>query len=241
MKISILGKPLLKIEKICLSDRPIIPIGYDCHPAYLLTKLQLRKYSLPFDWLASDSIIGLNYIKENLQSNFQGFISPLSKNDKGEVISMKYPYARFMHAPDLIECNQKKVAFSRRIKRLYEILNNNNCYLLYTLNTTRIISHAHIATIIKSFEDLSTLLKAQDRICVYLRYDKAKIEPNPLCEELYSELQTLNKVSVCKYTRDVENYGIWGDESEYAKLLQKLGIKLKYKFLINKTQHQSAS
>lgn len=29
----------------------IIPIGCDCHPAYMLSSIHLRKISLPFDWL----------------------------------------------------------------------------------------------------------------------------------------------------------------------------------------------
>ena len=90
-------KKFLNIEKNYKSPSQIIPIGCDCHPAYVLDKLNIRKFSLPFDWLCIDPIRCLWYVADNIESNFEHFIKNLYRNENGYIVSEKYSFAEFMH------------------------------------------------------------------------------------------------------------------------------------------------
>ncbi|MBK7240512.1 MAG: hypothetical protein IPI00_10090 [Flavobacteriales bacterium] len=110
----------------------MIPLGCDCHPAYALQKLNIRNKSLPFDWLNTDSIRGLEFVSENLKNDFIDFLSDLYINSRGHIVSEKYPYAEFMHEKNLIVLKSDKDKFLRRIDRLKSLL-NNEIYFIYNV------------------------------------------------------------------------------------------------------------
>ncbi len=61
MKINLPFQYQLKLNKHYKLVKEILPIGCDCHPAYMLSKLELRKESLPFDWLDTKPHLALNF------------------------------------------------------------------------------------------------------------------------------------------------------------------------------------
>ena len=77
MKIKIINNKNYKlfffIEKKRVTIKDIVPIGCDCHTAHLLQKLNLRKYSLPFDWLYTNPVKGIEFVTKNNKESFQNF------------------------------------------------------------------------------------------------------------------------------------------------------------------------
>ena len=65
---------VLVIKKRFGASKFLIPIGCDCHPAYMLKSLNLRKQSLPFDWLDTKPLFGLKYVYENIVNKFNFFL-----------------------------------------------------------------------------------------------------------------------------------------------------------------------
>lgn len=129
-------KYFLYIEPVYKCANVIIPIGNDCHPAYVLQKLHLRKFSLPFDWLSNHPIKAIAYANENMCNGFSYFLKGLRRNEKGVVVAEKYPYCEFLHNPDLIESYEEKNKFKRRIERFLEIIKNSNVYFLNNVSAT---------------------------------------------------------------------------------------------------------
>ena len=72
-------KKFLHIEKRYNSDKLIIPLGCDCHPAFMLDSLHLRTTSLPFDWLNIDPIRTFEYVTENINDSFENFLKKPTK------------------------------------------------------------------------------------------------------------------------------------------------------------------
>ena len=70
MKIKIINNKNYKlfffIEKKRVTIKDIVPIGCDCHTAHLLQKLNLRKYSLPFDWLYTNPVKGIEFVTKKI-------------------------------------------------------------------------------------------------------------------------------------------------------------------------------
>lgn len=56
----------------------LVPIGCDCHPAYVLQTLHLRHAAYPFDWLDTSSEAALQYVEDNLRSRFAWFLHGLA-------------------------------------------------------------------------------------------------------------------------------------------------------------------
>ena len=110
-------KKYLWAEKRYKYQKTIIPLGCDCHPAYTLQSLNIRKQSLPFDWLNTNPVKGLAYVIDNIEKGFKGFLSELERNEEGHIISTEYPFAEFMHEKKLIENQADRQKFKRRIER----------------------------------------------------------------------------------------------------------------------------
>ena len=79
------------------SKENIIPIGSDCHSAYILNALNIRKQSLVFDWLFSDSRLGIKYVNDNIKSEFKFFLNDLKLNFRDHIVSEFFPDTEFFH------------------------------------------------------------------------------------------------------------------------------------------------
>jgi hypothetical protein len=128
-----------------------ISLGSTCGLAYQLQKLNLKKESLPFDWIRSNSISSVLYLIKN---NFDGFLDNLIhiKNDD------KFPEVDEDFNEDLINIetniyrnekfclgffhdfnkntsfNNVKEKYDRRIKRFYEKVKSPSIFIRDELN-----------------------------------------------------------------------------------------------------------
>lgn len=234
MKIPIIILPnyrkYLIIEKTYVSKNLIIPIGCDCHPSYTLGKLNIRKDSLPFDWLNTDAVFGLQYVVDNFKTNFSNFLSNLVLNEKGNVVSNNYPYAEFLHEKDLITNPLTREKFERRISKFQKFYQTNDCIFLYNVTSESLINSEKATVFIKSVEDFSKIIKANDKVFIYIRFDENYLENEIFSNQVFDALQKINKVSTTKYLRSLKKYGGWGNEKEYYNLYKNLGIKLNLSF-----------
>lgn len=165
-------KKFLFIEKNYSCRKEIIPIGCDCHPTYTLQKLYIRTKSLPFDWLNTNSIKGLEFVSENFKNDFIDFLRNLYINDRGHIVSEKYPYAEFMHEKNIIKQKSERDKFIRRIGRIKRLL-NNEIYFLYNLTSSSLNSQKEVDSFYKSVIKFTNLLKNNQVLCIYIRYDES--------------------------------------------------------------------
>ena len=140
MKIKLPFNYQLKIKKNYRSLKNIMPIGSDCHPAYMVSKLELRKESLPFDWLDTKPLHALSYAQKNITERFSFFLKDLKKNEAEKVFADKYPHALFYHFDDLIDNKQLQNKIEQRINRFLKLYDSDACYFLHTLTSSCIQS-----------------------------------------------------------------------------------------------------
>lgn len=219
-------KKILHIEKKYQSPLPIIPIGADCSPAYCLQKLNLRSTSLPFDWLNTDPIKGLNFVKDNIKNNFSLFLAGLNKNDAGNIISSKYSYAEFLHEPNLIQSNDDQQKFYRRIEK-FTTLYKKDVNFIYNIPSTSLDTRQVAEDFIRSVHEFKEVLKKNDKLYIYIRYDESYDENRLNCEKVNNAFNDSLNINIKKHIREIEAFGIWGNEKEYPELLRKLGIAIK--------------
>jgi len=218
-------KKFLHIEKSYYCEKKIIPIGCDCHPAYTLQKLNIRKLSLPFDWLNTDPIKGLKFVYENLENNFIYFIEDLKVNSRNHIVSKKYPYAEFMHEKNLIKNKSDRIKFERRINRL-KLLLKNDTFFLFNITSESLKSEKNVSDFYNSVLIFKNKMKKNQTLCIYIRYDENLNENEPFCNTLFEKLNNLKNINITKYIRNKSKEGIWGNKKYYPKLYKSLGIKI---------------
>ncbi len=219
-------KKFLIIEQKYKSDREIIPLGCDCHPAYTLQKLNIRKTSLPFDWLNCDPIKGLLFVHDNVETNFKYFLINLCRNSKGHIVSERYPFAEFIHEKNLIEKDADKLKFAKRISRFQQMVFKNT-YYLYNITSHALDSESSVYSFYESVLQFDAILDSQHSLCIYIRYDESINENKIYCEMLIGLVNELKFVKIANYIRKLDQDGIWGDANYYPTLYSSLGIKIK--------------
>ena len=233
----------LNISKRYKSIKTIVPIGCDCHPAYMLKALNLRKQSLPFDWLDTQSEYGIKYAHENINNQFKFFLSELKKNNEGKVYSNNYKYAVFYHYDDLITNKKLQLKIKERCIKLIELIKNKPIYFLNTVTSESINSNEKINIFLNSIITFKNILKRKDFLIIYLRYDETHDENKIFCDKLIDKLEMFHKnIKIIKYVREKELFGIWGDEKKYLKLIKKMGITIYPifpKVTVNKIKHKN--
>ena len=218
-------KKFIYFEKKYFCNNEIIPIGCDCHPAYTLQKLNIRKRSLPLDWLNTDAVKGLEFVNENIANNFRDFLSGLYKNDRGHVVSKQFPYAEFMHEENLIESETDRAKFKRRIQKFLK-LKHERAYYLYNVTSEALTSDKIVMEFYNSAVKFQSNLERKQLLCIYIRYDESYNENYTYCDKLLNSLKNTKKIKATKYLREREKEGIWGNEKKYSKLYRSLGIKI---------------
>jgi len=221
-------KKFLHIEKCYSSEYMIVPIGCDCHPAYVLSSLYLRTQSLPFDWLNIEPIKTFEYVNKNIDNNFQLFLKNLKRNENGYFISDNYPYAEFMHEDKLNHTNSLN-KFERRIKRFVNHIKNEKVVFIHNIPANSIKDKNDIYQYITDIKLFISKVPPNSKLCIYIRYDEELSENKSLSDELFNELIGLN-IKTYKYIRKLKDYGIWGEKANYFNLLTTLGIELKIRF-----------
>ena len=145
-----------------------MPIGCDCHPAYMLSKLELRNKSLPFDWLDTKPHLALRYAYETIKTEFQFFLTDLTKNEEGKVFSQKHPEALFYHFDDLIENKILQNKIQERSQRFLKVYKKQPCYFVHTLTSQTIANKEDLELSIAAITQFKILLKPNDELLLYL-------------------------------------------------------------------------
>lgn len=230
MKIKLPFQYQLKINKQYKPVKAVLPIGCDCHPAYMLSKLELRSESLPFDWLDTKPTLALNFVFETIQTKFDFFLKDLQKNEQGKIFSKKHPEALFYHFDDLIENKDFQKKIEERTQRFLKLYKNKACYFLHTVTSQAIETESDLQFVIQSINKFSSILKPNDELLIYLRFDESLTENRHHAQLLEKAIQSYPQVKMISYVRQKETFGIWGDESIYKKLVNQIGIRTKTRF-----------
>lgn len=228
MKIKLPLRYQFKINKQYKAVKKILPIGCDCHPAYMISKLELREESLPFDWLDTKPLMALNYAFQNINDGFTYFLKNLKKSETGKVFAEKYPEALFYHFDDLIENKKFQNKIEQRVGRFLKLYNTKPCYFLHTLTSNCIDTEENIEIIKQSIINFKSLLKNNDELIIYLRFDESFDENKEMAKLLQEFIGCLTQVRLVKYIRFKDEFGIWGNESQYQKLICELGIRKRF-------------
>jgi Putative papain-like cysteine peptidase (DUF1796) len=205
-------------------DYIILPIGYDCHPAYMLKQQELRKDSLPFDWLSTKPIMGIRYVYENLATNFDFFLHDLAKNEFGQIYSPNYPYSAFFHHTDLIENSETRDKFAKKCNRFLRYSKEKHCGFLYNISSVDLINEGEAKIFTDSIFDFQKILKPTDKLFIYIRYDESYDENSEFCEAILKEMNFGRAITIGRFNRQKEEFGIWGNESLYESMLSELGV-----------------
>ena len=216
------------IEKKYFYPNIIISLGSDCHPAYVLNKLGIRRQSLPFDWLNTEDIEGINFVVDNLINDFKYFLSELELNERGYLISKKYRFTEFMHEKGLNQNADSKAKFIRRIERFKNLVKNQKCDFLYNITSLSCKSEEDVKYFVNSVQKFINEIKNDDKLHIYIRFEDSYNENSEICRKLQSELEKLDKIYVSNYIRDTKNFGIWGDQNKYYYLLKGLNLRVKF-------------
>ena len=220
-------KKFLYIEKRYISDEPIIPLGCNCHPAYMLKQLHIRTRSFPFDWLSVHPRKGLSYVCKNIEANFSFFLSDLQKNKEGHVYSGKYPYALFYHEKNLIDNPDDRDKLNRRVKRFLEFLNCRTACFLY-MTTSRVLSdQTSVEAVYDSIVRFTRLMKDRDKLYIYISHEETPDANAMFVDSLMQKVQHLDRVYITKYLLQKNQYGLWGDESKYPDVFNRLALPIR--------------
>ena len=222
-------KYFLEIKKQYRSDKYIVPIGRDCHAAHSLQVMGLREQSLPYDWIRLKPEVGLRIVKDNIAKNSKFFLKNLKKNAEGNTYAEAYPEAQFTHAKAVLDNPKLRETFEKRASRLLSIAQKEKVAYLYTMDMANLKTKEEIQQFISTIEEFKQILKKEDSLHIYLRFDE-KIEMPEQCRYLMKETQNMHNINVAKYIRYKEQFGIWGNEAEYPKLYKSLNIEIKQKF-----------
>lgn len=214
----------LLIEITSESKRCILPIGSDCHPAYMLSKVGLRSISLPFDWLEVKPAFALNYVKANLEDRFDCFLKNLKINNANKIYAEKYPEALFYHYDNLIQNIELQGKIKNRTRRFLEFHDSMDCCFLLSLPSYCVSTREDVEFIKKSIVDFGGVLKENDELVIYLRFDNSFDENKENSTILEEFVSTLPQIKLFKYIRYLNDFGIWGNESEYLPFTRKMGL-----------------
>jgi len=213
-----------------------ISLGPDCHPAKNLNKLNLRKISLPFDWLyCKESNRLFEYINDLINTNFSKFTTNLIYNRRKKVISKNYDYVEFFHH-DLLKNrntmgdnmgeNNEEIelieTMNRRGKRFMNIISNENNKVIFLcmIHHTTLIKNGIINNN-KLYEDMINFntnlnIKCNFKVLVYLYNDND--DYNLIIPK---EFNNLNNFIFDKYIRNQSVCRTYGDINDFKQLLEK--------------------
>lgn len=211
-----------------------ISLGPNCHPAGNLNYLNLRKQSLPFDWLLCSDVRIFEYINDLINTFFSNFTTNLIYNHRKKVISKNYDYVEFFHhdllknvsdrTEDKVEENKEPLieVMNKRAKRFMDIISNetNEVVFLCMLHHTKLIKDKKINDR-KLYEDMINFdtnlnIKCNFKVLVYLYNDN---EDYNLI--LPDEFDNLNNFIFDKYIRNQTVNRIYGDVKDFKQLLEK--------------------
>ncbi|ADX68724.1 DUF1796 family putative cysteine peptidase [Weeksella virosa] len=211
-------------------QKNIIPIGSDCHAAYILNALNLRKQSIVFDWLFCNSKKGVEYVNKMIETNFSDFLCNLTKNERQHIISENYPYVEFFHEKNLIDSSTDRNKMSKRGKRFLEAIEKESCILLYVANYEFFKKESDTDYFIETLHQLNILTKNAHSIKIFIKCNQ-NVNNFEQINYFVNSCNELKNVKAVKYFLDTQKYGAWGNVKDYIPLLTALEIPVKKHFL----------
>lgn len=220
-------KKFLHIEQRYISETPIIPLGCDCHPAYMLKRLHLRTRSFPFDWMSVHALKGLTYVCDMIETHFRFFLSDLRKNEKGLVYSENYPYALFFHEKNLIDNSDDRKKLKRRADRFLEFLHVRTVRFLYMTTSSALPDGASVETMYESVVRFTRLMKESDTLSIYVKHEESLDENALFVDRLIQQVRQLDRTAIVRYLKQTRQYGLWGNEKRFPEVFERLGLPLR--------------
>lgn len=118
-----------------------IPLGTNCSASFILKKMGLRTFSLPFDWVDSPvsgihaALVDLLELNKNMSINKRAdiFVSQyirLMSIQRHKIYGIWHPHDVFSNKRELIEIRKKYV---RRIERFINIINDGSRIVFLTV------------------------------------------------------------------------------------------------------------
>lgn len=223
-------KKFLHIEPGYSADKRIISIGCDCHPAWMLKRLHMRKAGYPFDWLDTQAHLGLEYVNQNIKSDFRYYLDGITRNAEGNIIAEKYPHAVMLHETDLSAGSEGKIKLERRVERFRKQFIKGNNHYLYNLPVDKIKNEEQAEIFISSVQEFIALMNDTDSLHIILRYDEHGEEFPEITQMLLDFLEPNPKVYSAQYVRSLKQFGLWGNPAGYPALFNQLNIPIKRTF-----------
>lgn len=221
-------KWFLNIDNQYECDRMIVPLGADCHPAYVLQYLHLRKTSLPFDWLNNNHALSLFYVNKNIDEDFKNFIHELRKNENGHVVAKSFPYCEFMHEPNLILSSHDRNKLKRRIKRFKTVFLMDNIHFINAVHSKNFKNDEDVDVYIRNVKRFKNRINLSQDLSVYIIFDESENENIRNVRQIIKALKQLN-IKYGKFIKNDKAYPTWGNPENFPKLLKSIGLNLWYR------------
>jgi len=208
-----------------------ISLGPNCHAAGNLRFLKLRNISLPFDWLMTDEIKGIEYVNDLIKTNFINFVNNLKLIGSKKVISENYPYSQFVHH-NLIKNTYTPIGdypendlnlietFKMRAQRFMDIINdsNNECTFLYGISYDVFCNENLFQKILNDLHCFENEIMVKFSKCSY------KLIIYILCDiKTYNEIELkehcFKNIVIKKYFINMSVDRIYGNPSDFKELL----------------------
>ena len=118
----------------------------------------------------------------------------------------------------------------RRAERFLDFFNNNKCFFLFNITSEGLNSRHDADHFLRSVNEFHRLSNGNHVLLIYIRYDESFYENELHCNWVEKRLRDISNTRTVKYIRQKSVHGIWGDEKQYTKLLEEMGIKLRIGF-----------
>lgn len=224
----------LTFKKKFSTNENFISLGCACHPAHMLAIMGLRKQSLPFDWLLTDSIKGMDYVCDNIKNNFVNYTADLKSDKNNHTFASHYPHSLFFHHSAIINNKELLQVINDRVPRFLNELKNNSCTFVYSVTSTSLVNKSAVTFLVDSIREFVSLIKSQDKLLVYINHDESILENKEYGDDLINQLSCIPNVSCAKFLLEAKKYGLWGYENNYFQLLKNLGANINHRLPVLK-------
>jgi hypothetical protein len=224
--------PFLKLQaKVQKGVRPnavIIPIGSDCHPAYFLKTLNVKKYKLPFDCMNIQPLKGLEFVKTNFLQEFANLTSGLISTGSKRFKSINFDYAEFFHEPDSLLERKGLLKLKSKIKQLLQLAKEKQCSFLYSFPGESLHSMSDVILLKQSVYSFISSIKTKDKLHIYIKWEEIPNENRLFFNALVDEFMNNHQVTITKFILQKKRYGIWGNQQSFYQLFEDLKLGKKH-------------
>ena len=200
-----------------------ISLGANCHSAWNLKDLNLRKESLPFDWMAIIDNI-LTYPTLLIKNNFNNYLNNIiyfkdqnqyiDKSLNQYTISNNYKYAIFFHH-NLITTPENIKKLKKRANNFLKIINNKNNKCIFFLGILYKYFDSHFEKILN---DIPKFIEVMNNKCKYVLLIYIIIDNNHKFDYKFEDLK-FDNIIFAKYYRNKKQEGQRGDLNKFKSMI----------------------